>query len=391
MLSENKNQTKIACLLSIVKKTREILKEKDEKTEVQKLLQSIEQKYQFNSKELEIDKEIDQVDWLLEQRKDIREDLDYISRLVPVNSRHLLREIQSIKKTTKELSSGEKYYYILSRIQYIFPKPHAIAYTTTAWRTAYYKVYHPREFYSVLLTYHVAVHDIWLMTFEPANILFRLGNLLENVGKAKNSEKEIVSIVKVLQELIKSISGNKADKKEYLIHKQEEISTILQNVKQNIISQIESPPEETDITNKNLLLGKILPYLSLTELDKKRVRDKISFVNNYSFRDLKLTAKEKELTYTLKIILEMKQKNLDFRLGLDFNKSEVKNFQIIENKILIPFSAITGIGEIAAKRIIDYRQQTGQITNWKEELSTVLNKNHLQQLGYLEKYQLIIN
>jgi len=52
----------------------------------------------------------------------------------------------------------------------------------------------------------------------------------------------------------------------------------------------------------------------------------------------------------------MKQKNLDFLLGLDFNQSEVKNFQVSNGKILIPFSAITGIGEVMAKKIADYRQ-----------------------------------
>ena len=55
---------------------------------------------------------------------------------------------------------GELYFSILGKIKYIFPKPHAIAYTMTAWRTAYYKVYYPEAFYSVLLTYHAAVYDL---------------------------------------------------------------------------------------------------------------------------------------------------------------------------------------------------------------------------------------
>jgi DNA polymerase III alpha subunit (gram-positive type) len=59
----------------------------------------------------------------------------------------------------------------------------------------------------------------------------------------------------------------------------------------------------------------------------------------------------------------MKQKNLDFRFGVDFNRSTVKNFQIINGQILIPFSALTGIGEVMAKKITDYRQKKGQITN----------------------------
>ncbi|CAJ0899333.1 9118_t:CDS:2, partial [Entrophospora sp. SA101] len=168
-------------------------------------------------------------------------------------------------------------------------------------------------------------HDIWLMTFDPASINFRLEKLLESLGKAKNSEKELLSIIKVLQELIKGINGDKVNKDEFLIQKKGEISTILQNTKKNIITQIENSSEPS----KNLLLGKLLPHLNLTEAEKKQV----------------------------------KGKRLEFGLGVDFNKSDIKNFQTINGQILIPFSAITGIGESYARRIIDYRQKKGQINN----------------------------
>src|SRR6185369_11996447 len=98
---------------------------------------------------------------------------------------------------------GELYFSILSKIKYIFPKPHAIAYTMTAWRTAFYKVYHPQEFYSVLLTYHATVYDIWLMTLDPATIKLRLDNLLSNLANYKSNEKELLSIIKVFEELNK--------------------------------------------------------------------------------------------------------------------------------------------------------------------------------------------
>ena len=98
---------------------------------------------------------------------------------------------------------GELYFSILSKIKYIFPKPHAIAYTMTAWRAAFYKVYHPQKFYSVLLTYHATVYDIWLMTLNPDAINFRLDNLVNSLASYKSSEKELLSIIKVLEELNK--------------------------------------------------------------------------------------------------------------------------------------------------------------------------------------------
>jgi len=277
---ELKNQEKINCLLNILQKTQQILKESNQKSEAQKLLQEIEKKHQIKELISQPEQEVDKAEWLISQRKLILENIDFLARLLPLKSKTLLKEIQEIKKSSKELTSGEKYYSILSKIQYIFPKPHAIAYTTTAWKTAYYKVYHPQEFYSVLLTYHVAVHDIWLMTFDPASINFRLEKLLESVGKAKNSEKELLSITKVLQELIKGINGDKTNKDEFVIQKKGEISTILQNTKKKIIAQIENSSEPS----KNLLLGKLLPHLNLSEAEKKQIKGKVN-IPSYSLRD----------------------------------------------------------------------------------------------------------
>src|SRR5436305_1785140 len=73
----------------------------------------------------------------------------------------------------------------------------------TAWRTAFYKLYYPQIFYSVLLTYHATIYDIWLMTLETTAINFRLVGLLNNLNNYKNNEKELLSIIKVLEELNK--------------------------------------------------------------------------------------------------------------------------------------------------------------------------------------------
>jgi DNA polymerase III alpha subunit (gram-positive type) len=59
----------------------------------------------------------------------------------------------------------------------------------------------------------------------------------------------------------------------------------------------------------------------------------------------------------------MEMKGLKFTLGLDFNNSEVKDFKIENNTIYFPFTAIAGIGEKLADKIVAYRQEKGQITN----------------------------
>ncbi|CAG8834971.1 12302_t:CDS:2, partial [Racocetra persica] len=101
-------------------------------------------------------------------------------------------------------------------------------------------IYHPQEFYSVLLTYHTAVYDIWLMTLDPVAITFRLDSLLGSLSSYKNSEKELLSIIKVFEELnkekkrmekttrdLKSFGGtwNRMDITKILADVQEKINT----------------------------------------------------------------------------------------------------------------------------------------------------------------------
>ena len=76
----------------------------------------------------------------------------------------------------------------------------------------------------------------------------------------------------------------------------------------------------------------------------------------------KLSMKEKELLFTLRVVLEMELKGLNFARGVDFNKSEMKDFRIENNAIYFPFTAIAGFGEKLAEKIIAYRQEKGKIT-----------------------------
>ncbi|CAG8756401.1 26235_t:CDS:2 [Racocetra persica] len=85
-----------------------------------------------------------------------------------------------------------------------------------------------REFYSVLLTCHATVYDIWLMTLDPAAIIFRLESLLENPLNYKNNEKELLSIIRVLEELAKEKKRNSGQRKIV------DLTTICENIKQKI-------------------------------------------------------------------------------------------------------------------------------------------------------------
>jgi len=135
MQEEQKNFLTFA-LFGITEKTQQILETNKEKPEAQKLLQEVKEKLtnSFQAKEpiSRPNKEINSVEELTTQKKAVVETVDFLAKLFPLKSKNLLKEIQELKKLSKNLSSGEKYYNILGRIKYIFPKPHAIAYTTIA-------------------------------------------------------------------------------------------------------------------------------------------------------------------------------------------------------------------------------------------------------------------
>jgi hypothetical protein len=66
------------------------------------------------------------------------------------------------------------------------------------------------------------------MTLNPEAITFRLESLLDNPLNYKNNEKELLSIIKVLEEL------EKERKKGSERTKMTDISTLLENIKQKI-------------------------------------------------------------------------------------------------------------------------------------------------------------
>jgi DNA repair ATPase RecN len=122
-------------LLNVIEKTQQILKTTNEKSEAQKTLQEIKEKLTNSFPKEPIaksDKVVNSVEELVIQRKEASEVVDFLTKSFPLKSKGLLKKIQELKKLSKSLSLGEKYYNILGRIKYIFPKPHAIAYTTTA-------------------------------------------------------------------------------------------------------------------------------------------------------------------------------------------------------------------------------------------------------------------
>ncbi|MBR0596764.1 PolC-type DNA polymerase III [Sinanaerobacter chloroacetimidivorans] len=87
------------------------------------------------------------------------------------------------------------------RIKYMFPKAHAVAYVTMSYRIAYYKVYHPVEFYAVFFTTKVSEFDSDTILKGPAAVRNKM-ELIEAKGKnATKKEEDEVTVLEVAYEM----------------------------------------------------------------------------------------------------------------------------------------------------------------------------------------------
>ncbi|MCL5038595.1 MAG: PolC-type DNA polymerase III [Firmicutes bacterium] len=152
------------------------------------------------------------------------------------------------------LSHGVPNWFIESceKIKYMFPKAHAAAYVTMAFRIAYYKVHYPEAFYATYFT--IRVGD------------FEADTLLKGAGAIRRRLEEITG------------KGNEA------------------------------------------------------------------------------TAKEKSLAGLLETALEMEARGFRFR-GVDLARSSAERFLITQEGLLLPFLALGGLGQAAARNIVAAREK----------------------------------
>jgi DNA polymerase III subunit alpha, Gram-positive type len=93
------------------------------------------------------------------------------------------------------------------KIKYMFPKAHAVAYVLMAVRVAYYKLYHPLDYYISFLTLRANAYDIDAMLGGTHKILERLNHIQHrlNDNSQKNSvtnkERELITSLEVSLEM----------------------------------------------------------------------------------------------------------------------------------------------------------------------------------------------
>ena len=116
---------------------------------------------------------------------------------------------------------------------------------------------------------------------------------------------------------------------------------------------------------------------------KNAVRNKINEING-KIANKTAENKEIELLSELQIALEMYLRGYSFK-QVDINKSEVKTFVISKDKksLLLPFTAVSGLGEAAAITVIEARNSYPFTSKEDVQKRTKLNKTHFEKLRVL--------
>ncbi|WP_036448591.1 PolC-type DNA polymerase III [Mycoplasmoides pirum] len=92
-----------------------------------------------------------------------------------------------------------------------------------------------------------------------------------------------------------------------------------------------------------------------------------------------VTSKQSELVSTYEIYLEMIARGCEIT-PISIEKSMAKEFIVLDNKVVPPFSTIQGLGEVAAESIIIARKESPFVSIEDLAKRTKLNKTHINQM-----------
>lgn len=128
--------------------------------------------------------------------------------LEPITAFKIMEDVRKGKGVKPEyeevmLKQNVPHWYIESckKIKYMFPKAHAVAYVTMAFRIAFYKVYYPEAFYASFFTVRADEFDADLITKGP-KVIKQSMQLIEQKGnEASAKEKNLLAILEIALEM----------------------------------------------------------------------------------------------------------------------------------------------------------------------------------------------
>lgn len=120
---------------------------------------------------------------------------------------------EKYREAMGELSLPPWYLQSCEKIQYMFPKAHAVAYVTMSFRIAYYKVFYPEAFYASYFSQKLSFLDGDLIVRGPLAIKSKIAEL-EEVVKAQGGDlekKQITTLTVALEMMARGITFSPID------------------------------------------------------------------------------------------------------------------------------------------------------------------------------------
>ena len=127
------------------------------------------------------------------------------------------------KKLLKEAKIPDWYIDSCDKIKYMFPKAHATAYVTAAWRIAWYKINKPIEYYATFFSIKCFSFDLEIMELGYDKIKERLAELRLKKFGLTVKEQDLISTLEVALEMTArgfkfgSVDLNKSHSKNFVI------------------------------------------------------------------------------------------------------------------------------------------------------------------------------
>ncbi len=114
----------------------------------------------------------------------------------------------------KECGIPKWYIDSCRKIEYLFPKAHAVAYVMMSYRIAYFKVHYPEAFYATFFTTKVDDYPGNLISKGISAIHAKMNEIKELGDLASNKDKDTYSILEVAEEMyLRGIVASKVDLK----------------------------------------------------------------------------------------------------------------------------------------------------------------------------------
>ncbi|MCH5186273.1 MAG: PolC-type DNA polymerase III, partial [Oscillospiraceae bacterium] len=142
-----------------------------------------------------------------------RDDIMIYLIYMGVEAGHAFKIMESVRKgkgltsedETAMKAAGVPDWYIASckKIKYMFPKAHAVAYLTMAFRIAYFKVHHPEEFYIAYFSVRADDFDWELMAQGADKARAVMRDILDRdkSGEASPKERNLIPILEICIEM----------------------------------------------------------------------------------------------------------------------------------------------------------------------------------------------